>query len=68
MSRPHTHAGTRLVANGSHQPIKIGHASPEVIRAVRQLVSVAVSYLNSHPACSCEEAMAQLPANDNFHR
>lgn len=68
MSRPHTHAGTRALTNGPHQSNRAGQTSLELVKAVRQLVGVAVGYLNSHPQCSCEEALAQLPTTDeHFH-
>lgn len=68
MSRPHTHAGTRGLTNGPHQSNRTGQTSPELVKAVHQLVSVAVGYLNSHLQCSCEEALSQLPITDeHFH-
>ena len=67
-SRPHTHAGIRAPANWSHQSSKTSETSPEVVRAVRQMVGVAVSHLKTHPQSSCEEFLAQLPVtDDNFH-
>ena len=68
MSRPHTHAGTRMQSNRSYQVSKTGQASPDLVKAVRQLVGIAVSHLSSHPQSSCEEVMAHLPSTDeNFY-
>ena len=75
MSRPHTHTGThRVVAPATSitdQPITTttGQSSSELVRAVRELVSVAVSRLQSHSHSSCEDILSQLPCNDNdYHR
>ena len=68
MSRPHTHTGLRVPAGGPHPFAKPGRASPEAVRAVRELVLSVVRYLNSHPFSSSEEILSHLPTtDDNFH-
>ena len=74
MSRPHTHAGERvkphppIPTNRAHQFGKTGQTSPEVVRAVRQLVSVAMKHMAANQQ-SAEDILEQLPATDeNFHQ